>query len=230
MKKIWPILTIFLVLFAVSTPRAVEAGPLLKFSPTSGSYANGSNFTVILGIDSGTQKVFGADAWVTFDATKLEVVSIEKAANPAFSFSLGKNIYNTTGKFDVNLSASGIDIPEATVASGELAVITFKAKSTGTASVTFNCVAGSLIDTNIFNTEAADVIDCASNQNASYTITASGSSTTNPTSTPVPTNGAVSTTTQTSSELPRTGGVETTIGLVIFGLVGILAGSLLKWL
>ena len=83
----------------------------------------------------------------------------------------------------------------------------------------FTCQAGSTIDTNIFDNQGIDVIDCASNQNGSYAITAGGgdpeptslpgaTSTPGPTVTPNPGSG---------DELPRAGGVGTTIGLLILG-------------
>jgi hypothetical protein len=222
MKKI---LAFVLVMFGLLTVRPVlAAGPMLKLSPSSGTYTNGSTFTVTMGVDSGTEKSQGVDAWVTFDASKLEVVSIEKAANPAFAFALGKNIYNDTGKFDVSCTSTDTGTYEATVLSGDLVVITFKAKATGTANVNFTCSAGSTIDSNIFNMSANDVINCASNVGGVYTINDGGSGSTDPTA--APTTAA----TTTSEELPQTGGVGTTIGLLIFGIVGVLSSLALRFL
>ncbi|PJE66547.1 hypothetical protein COU93_03770, partial [Candidatus Shapirobacteria bacterium CG10_big_fil_rev_8_21_14_0_10_36_6] len=99
MKKICLVIFVFL---AVTSVGAVQAGPMLKLTSPTGSYENGTTFKVTVGVDSGTAKSIAVDAWVTFDATKLEVVSIDPASTPAFVNSMGKNIYNTEGKFDMS--------------------------------------------------------------------------------------------------------------------------------
>lgn len=215
---------VVIVLFVVTSVQAAFAGPMLKLSPSSGSYNNGSTFDVIVGVDSGTAKSMAVDAFVTFDSAKLEVVSIEPVSSPAFVNSMGKNIYNAEGKFDMSFNPSGDAVlSESTTIKGDLAMVKFKAKSTGSAVVAFTCTAGSTIDTNIFDITGNDVIDCASNINGSYTIGA-GSGTV-PTLAPV-----ISEVTTVPGELPRTGGFETTLGLMIFGLVGAIAGVALRWL
>lgn len=244
MKKV---LTVFsLVAFLSMGVTPALAGPALKFSPSSGSYSNGSTFKVTITVDSETQKSAAVDAYGTFDSSKLEVVSIDAAAVPAFPFSMGKDIFNTDGRFQIYFSpTSDTVISEAPAIKGDLAVVTFRAKSVGTAEVKFTCASGSTLDSNIFNIEGVDVIDCASNVNGLYTISSSGGTTVE--NTPVPTATAVptsttssstttstttssSSTTTTGTELPRTGAVETTIGILIFGIVGIMAGFFLKWL
>ena len=229
MKKICLVIFVFL---AVTSVGAVQAGPMLKLTSPTGSYENGTTFKVTVGVDSGTAKSIAVDAWVTFDATKLEVVSIDPASTPAFVNSMGKNIYNTEGKFDMSFNAAGdAGIAEAVAIRGDLAVVTFKAKAAGSAAVNFTCTAGSTIDTNIFDTTGNDVIDCVSNVNGSYTITASPGGATDPPTAPtaVPTT-VVNNVTTVPGELPRTGGVGATLGLMIFGIVGALAGVALRWL
>jgi hypothetical protein len=220
MKKILGLLlTIFW--FMAAGP-VMAAGPLLKFSPSTGTYTNGDTFSVTMGVDSGTEKSQGVDAWVSFDPNKLEVVSIEKATTPAFAFALGKNIYNDTGKFDISCTSTDMGTYEATPLLGDLVVVTFRAKATGTVNVNFTCVAGSTIDSNIFNMSAVDVINCATNVNGVYTINAGGGGTTDPTATPVPSGG--------DEVLPQTGGIGTTLGLLIFGIVGVLSSLALRFL
>jgi hypothetical protein len=223
MKKIFCLILVIVGLMMVRPVMAT--GPLLKFSPSTGSYANGSTFVVTVGVDSGTEKSQAVDAWVTFDASKLEVESIDTVSNPPFVFTLGKNIYNSSGKFDISLASTDMSTYNATTISGDLVNITFKALATGTANVNFTCTAGSTTDSNIFNTSSNDVIDCPSNINATYTITDSGSSSdsssTAPTSTPVPTS---------TSTLPSTGNVGMTIGLMVFAAVGVLSSLALRFL
>lgn len=227
------VLVFFLEVGAVASNAAI-AGPMLKLSPASGSYSNGSTFKVTVGVDSGTAKSMAVDAFMTFDAGKLEVVSIEDPSSPAFTFTMGKNIYNSDGKLDMSFNPSGDSVlGESVVIVGDLAVVTFRAKGTGTAAVNFTCSSGSTIDTNIFDNQGADVIDCASNQNGSYTITDSGPQPTSPpgaTATPVPPQATVTPYGGSGTELPQTGSVGTTIGLMIFGIAGLIAGTILKWL
>jgi len=219
MKKILFILILVLCMGATASSAAV-AGPMLKLSPSSGSFSNGSTFKVTVGVDSGTAKSM--------------VVSVEDPSSPAFTFSMGKNIYNSDGKLDMSFNPSGDSVLGESVAIvGDLAVVTFRAKGAGTAAVNFTCQAGSTIDTNIFDNQGSDVIDCASNQNGSYTITDSGPQPTSPpgaTSTPVPPQATVTPNSGSGTELPQTGSVGTTIGLLIFGIVGLIAGTILKWL
>lgn len=227
MKKIC--LFIF-ALFALTSVQAAEAGPMLKLSQPDVTPVNGSTFKVTIGVDSGTAKSMAVDAFVTFDTTRLEVVSIDAPSTPAFANSMGKNIYNTDGKFDMSFNPSGDAVLSDSVAiKGDLAVVTFRAKGTGTAEVKFTCTTGSTIDTNIFDTTGNDVIDCASNVNGSYTITTGSSSGGSTDPTVVPTT-VVNNVTSIPGELPRTGGFGTTIGLMVFGLVGVMAGVALRWL
>lgn len=226
MKKILCLIIVLVLSLAIVHP-ALAAGPMLKFSPSNGTYTNGDTFKITIAVDSGIEKSQGVDAWATFDPTKLEVVSIENAPTTAFNFALGKNIYNDTGKFDISCSSTDMGTYEAKPLLGDLVVVTFRAKGTGTANVNFACTAGSTIDSNIFNMSANDVINCALNQNGIYTINAGGGNTADPTATPIPTTAADA---GSEKELPQTGSVGTTIGLIIFGLVGVLASMALRFL
>lgn len=183
-------------------------------TPSSSSTSVGSNLVVDVGIESGTDKVYAADIWMTFDAAKLELVSIDKIENNNFSFTLGdKNIDNTAGTVKVALIPAVSSSLDSKVVAGGVAKLTFRAKATGVASALFTCTAGNLNDSNIIDPNSADVITCGSNQSGSYTITAG----TGGESTPVPTLAA----TTTSSELPRTGVDGPTVALVIMGIMSL---------
>ena len=110
-----------------------------------------------------------------------------------------------------------------------MAVLTFRAKAVGTAVANFTCQTGSDTDSNILTMQGVDLINCSANQNGSYTITDGGSSSTvNPTA--VPTSASSASTQTQSSTLPQTGNVATTIGLLVFGLVGVLSSWALRFL
>ncbi len=208
--------------------RAVAA-PRFTLSPTSGNYTVGNNFSVTLGVSSDSEKVVAMDVVAGFDASKLEVVSIDKASNPAFQFAYDSNtaiIHNSSGKFEITLAPNSTSVYDGQVANGALLVVNFRAKAAGTASFTITCQSGSVTESNIINQASSDVVDCASNQSGSYTISASSSNTTSdPSSTPTPTVRATSTST---SELPRTGGAGSTVLLMLVGMASIASALVFK--
>ena len=246
-KTVINIFTFVLVALLVAVnANAISAAPRLTLTPVTGSYTNGSEFKVSIGVNSDGEKSSAVDVWATFDKAKLEVVSIDKAANPPFDFDMTPKINNTAGTFEFSCASKNMNAFEDTVITGELAVVTFKAKATGTAALNFTCSPGSTTDSNIFNSDINDVISCSANSVGSYTITAGSSSTTvTPTTvttvTPTVTATPTSTTTTSSSSttltptnattsLPQTGAVGSTVGLIIFGAISLASALFLKLL
>lgn len=230
---------VLIAMFITVNARAVVAAPRLILTPISGDYANGSTFTVSIGVNSDGEKSSAVDVWSTFDKTKLEVVSIVKSANPPFPFEMTPKFDNTAGTFQFSCVSTNMSAFDDAVINGELAVVTFKAKAVGIASLNFTCTPGSTVDSNIFNSEINDVIGCSANSVGSYNIIA-GSVTTTPTvTTTTPTITATPTLTNsitsapatdlgtTSTTLPQTGAVGSTIGLIIFGVIGLASALFL---
>lgn len=192
----------------------------LTLSPATGEVTVNENISVTIGIASGTEKVFTADLWTVFDASKLEIVSVDAVGGVLpFPFALGdKNIDNSKGTFSLALmptSSSGLG---ALPAAGGLVTVIFKAKAVGTASFSFTCQSGSVNDTNIINPDVVDVVDCASNASGLYTIKAAssggdGGSTAAATATPT-----------SSTTLPQTGAVENTIILLVGAVLAMILG------
>lgn len=223
MKKIGLIL-LFLIFPLFSARGVAAADPALRFVPNVGTYKVGDIFKVTLGADSGTSKSQAVDAFGTFDAAKLELVSIEVAPNPAFSNTMGTPIIdNVNGKFSVTFTATTTNAYEMTPINGDLAIFTLKAKAVGTANVNFLCTPGTSTDSNIWNdaTTPIDLIVCTSNQNGVYTI-ADGGTVVNPTVAP--------TATTTTTELPKTGAIENTLWLLALGSVAVLSSWALRFL
>jgi len=232
---------VFAMLFVAMNADAVKAAPRLTLTPISGSYANGSEFKVSIGVNSETEKSSAVDVWATFDAAKLEVVEIKKSTNPPFPFDMTPAIDNVGGKFNFSCASTNMSAFDDVAINGELAVVTFKAKAVGTAVLNFTCTTGSTIDSNIFNSAINDVITCSANSSGSYTITAAASSSTTtvtstPTATPTQTNvqattaSTSTTTTTTATQLPQTGGIGSTIGLLVFGAISLVSVLFLKFL
>ncbi|MFA4826768.1 MAG: cohesin domain-containing protein [Candidatus Shapirobacteria bacterium] len=202
--------------------KAAWAGPKLTLTPTTKEVSINDTFSVVVGVASGTEKVLGIDLWMVFDASKLEITSVDAVSSPAFPFTMGdKNIDNVKGTLMLPLmpqSSSGL---AAEVANGGLVTVNFKAKANGTASFSFTCESGSMSDTNILKPDVTDVVDCTANDSGLYTIKVAssggddGGSTAAATATPVPTS---------STTLPQTGAVENTIILLVGAVLAMILG------
>lgn len=222
---------IALLLVAVNA-NAVNAAPRLTLTPVSGSYTNGSTFTVSIGVNSETEKSSAVDVWATFDPAILEVVEIKKSTTPPFPFDMTPVIDNVGGKFDFSCASTNMSAAEDVAINGELAVVTFKAKATGTGIVRFTCTPGLTTDSNIFNSALNDVISCSANSSGSYTITAAtaSSTTTTPTPTTATSTSTTTLTTTAATTLPQTGVIGTTVGLIVFGAISLISALFLKFL
>ena len=229
-------------------PVMAVAAPHFTLTPASGTEKVGDTFEVVMGVDSDTEKVIGLDIKSTFDASKLEVVSIVKASVPddgyQFTYTTSSPIIdNTAGTFEVTLPSLSSNVYVGVVAKHELLKITFKAKAAGTATLNYVCQAGSVAETNIINEQGNDVVDCSSNQSGSYTITSTTTSD-SPTSTPTPvptstsssgttttataTSTPTASTTTTTTTLPETGGVADTVALMLLGVSSVAVAFYLK--
>ncbi len=236
MKKILlPLL--FACFFLLTARDALAAGPLLKLTPSTKTYSNGETFNVVIGVDSNGLKSQAVDVWMSFDNAKLELLTVEKAANPVFKYDLGDvSIDNAGGRFRTTFMQTDSNTFEIKALNGDLAVMTFKAKALGTAKVDFICTPGESTESNINDESFFDVINCAQNINGVYTIVAGSSNNDTPattTETPptsssetTPTN--TNTNANTTTELPKTGVVENTIMLMVVGVIGVLSSLALR--
>jgi LPXTG-motif cell wall-anchored protein len=228
---------LIVALFLAVGAKAVVAAPHLIMSPASGNYSVGDEFSVTIKVDSGTETAGGVDGVGTYDSTKLDLVSAIKASPMVFEAtdSGGDCAINSSavvGKF--SFSCYSNDALNDRVLNGDLVILNFRAKATGTAVASFTCTSGLTTDSNIVKTSTAnDVIVCAENVNGSYVIAGGTGGTT--TATPTPTTASTSTststtTTTTTAELPQTGGVASTIGLIVFGVISLASALFLKFL
>ncbi len=239
MKKACSIFTFLVLAAMVSTKQAFAAN--FTVSPASGTYDNGSQFEVIVGVTTGTSKMFAADVWATFDASKLEMVDVVRAyTSESLPTELSAlrylEVVKTAESIDNNAGTMKISIQNTQSTSYDTVAlnnqpmlkITFKAKAVGTANFNFTCSQGSVNDSNIIDaTTYEDIITCASNQSGLYTIGSSTSTSTGGDSTSTTTTTTSSTTTSSSSELPQTGAVEVTVGLGLLAVVLLTISKLL---
>ena len=111
---------------------ASAAGASLTFSPNRGDLFVDNTFEVSLIVNTGGQSVNAIEAFVNFPPDKLQVVSLSKSlielwvAQPSFS--------NTKGTVSLQ---GGIPTPGINTSAGSIITITFRAKSSGTVTLTY---------------------------------------------------------------------------------------------
>lgn len=228
MKKTALLFNVFLILglLLATNTKAVIAGPHQSLSPSSGNYTVGQNFSVTATMTSGGEVIGGADGVGTYDASILELVSVEKASSMVFSTTDdGGNCViseSEAGRFGYSCYSNSNTSSNSN--SGDLVVFNFKAKAVGTGLVKFTCVQGSTTDTNVTKADpVGDVIVCSENVNGSYVISAgSGTSTVDDTD--------EDTVEDSTEELPKTGVFGATLGLILFGVVSVASAVFLKFL
>lgn len=212
--------------------RAVEAVGYFTLSPAVATYSQEASFSVLVGASSGGESVVGLDVVGTFDATKLELTSITKIDSSTVYQFVGFDeslvqIDAGAGTFAVTLTPLGSSVYTGQAIDEAFLRLNFRAKAVGIASVNFTCETGSVIECNIVNSSALDIVECVSNQSGSYTITAG----TDDTSDDDASDDATTTATPTSGEeLPQTGGVTGTVGMMVFGIVSVVGVLFLRWL
>ena len=118
-----------LVVFNV---RAVDAATLY-FSPSSGTYSTGRNFTVNVNTQSPVA-LNAASGVVTFPIDKLEVVGISKGASIFNLWVQEPSFSNREG----NVRFEGVVLNPGFTGTGKLIGITFRAKSAGDADLNFS--------------------------------------------------------------------------------------------
>ena len=95
----------------------------------------GQSFSALVNINTGENQVIGAEMYITYDPLKLEIVSVDKGTflpNPVI---IGPDIDNSSGTLSYTIYIPPGSTP--VTGSGTLAVIEFKTKQEGSATVSF---------------------------------------------------------------------------------------------
>lgn len=202
----------------------------LQFSPTSKAVKVGDTFDVQVNINTGSDSVAGADAYIIYDPS---IVDYQSVTNGTFFDTPFKATYPPNKVYLGGIMDQGSLKPDS--GSGSMATITFKAKQNGTMTLTFACGSSAAPQTSAIskkNSGGQNIIDC--NSNGTSTITVSGSGGSSPTATPTPSSGgsgaAAATPTPGSSaatagtatptpvtKLPRSGVAE---NMMAYGIMG----------
>jgi hypothetical protein len=189
----------------------------LQFDPTTVNTQADQTFEVKINVDAGSDQITSIDAYVLYDSNVLELSSVNDGT---FFNTVSKDI-SQSGKAYI---AGMVDDPATSkTGSGTLATIVFRAKSNGSATLTFNCTQGLTTDSNITKNDlnATDLIQCDANGKSVITVgTGSSSRTSQPTSTP--------SSSSSSSQLPKTGIFDNVLKYSIPGVILLLIGTATK--
>jgi hypothetical protein len=171
---------LFFLVFLLVEPSFAWAGAKLLLEPKSGNIS--PNLDVNVNIDPGGTEIKSADASLTFDPAKIEVVSVTLGTYFDDPY---KYVDNTKGI--LNLGGSFNNAFQTTATTGTLATVNLKAKINGSGTVVFNCTAGQTNDCNIHNADNQDIIDCTATVTGNGAYTLAGGTGATPTPTPSPT-------------------------------------------
>lgn len=196
------------LIFAVPTTVFAAVNPRLYLDPGFDSVESGSQFTVKLFIDAGTKLTVAADAKISFPKAKLEVVTVKAGA---YFDSVSKIIGNQTGNLEIH--AYNKVQGETKTGLGELATVTFKSLSPGSAIIDLICNDGSTIDSNIADVSGNDIIDCTQTAGSEISISQAGAQA-----------AGAATPTPTPSELPVAGNMNPSIMLLALGSLALILG------
>ncbi len=240
---------LLLLLSLVIFPVSAQAVSNFQFDATSKTVRMGQSVEVPIKISTDKDlQVKGADLWLMFDKSALDIQNI----NPGDFF---QDSYNQM--IGEKLYIAGFFSDTTTVKSGDgtYATVYMTPKKIGSTQIKFDCRGNQVADTSKINVNPQspqNIIDCASTSSFVLTInviSADGSSTGSTTTTITPTQPASSTTTggtssnvtytpggstdpnvttTQSTTLPESGAVESTIFYVLSGGFFVGIGSILK--
>ena len=130
-------LLIFVFIFSFGIFSRVEAASL-SFSPSSGTYNTGQTFSVSVYVSSPDQVMNAVSGVITFPADKLQVTSLSKSGSIINLWVQEPSFSNRPAGGQGTVNFEGIVLnPGFQENNGKIISITFKAKTIGTASLSF---------------------------------------------------------------------------------------------
>lgn len=217
MKKLF-IFVLFLLFFTGAPLVFSVSAASFSFDPVTVKATKGVPFQVKLNIDTGTDEITSADAFIKFDKTILKATDV---TDGTFFAAIFKEI-----KTDMVYAAGMVeDQTQPVKGTGLVATITFEPLVDGTATITIDCTSSKILKTDNQSLERPNIIVCASNGTSAVTVGAGSSSNPAPTSSSNP---APSSSSKPPSELPKSGILENVMGIAIPGAILILIGSVVR--
>lgn len=153
MKKIISLLCIVFLFWGI-VPYAYSAS--LSFSPSSGQYQVGKNFSVTFLANTDGQTMNASSGTITFPTNTLEVVSLSKTGSIFSLWVQEPTFSNTSG----TINFEGVVLnPGYSGSNGKLLTVTFRPKATGTAQIKFG--SGSILANDGSGTNIANTLNTA---------------------------------------------------------------------
>ena len=157
-------LTFVVVIFCLFFIASGALAASLSFSPASGNYTVGQDFSLNVILNTQSVSTDGVDLnHLHYDKDKLELLSTNVGS--LYTFTLVNSIDNITGTYSFSQASLGGAHYNG---SGTLLTLNFRANVAGTAVATFDFTSGSTVDCNVAATES-DVLDSV--VNGSYIFT-----------------------------------------------------------
>ncbi len=169
-KKIFALTLSLVMLGAIAiVPTQAGANAELSLSPATKTVGIGETFSVDILVNTNNQNVNTVATYLTYDATKLQVVSIDTAKS-IFTMEAEKTFDSNTGKIRIT---RGKPTPGVNTANGNVAIINFKALSPASPTKVDFIMTGKGVygDSGILldDGKGTDILDSV--KNGSYTVT-----------------------------------------------------------
>lgn len=215
----WLITLLLGFLFILPVNAQVRAATL-NFDPTSLNVKEGETFDVDVVVNTANAEVYGVDALFQYDPNLVEATVI---TNGTFLEINHKEIKEDGKVYIVGL----VNSPgEAVKGEDVLATVSFKAKKSGTTSLTYVCEINDTRESNVLeaSTDSPDLLECGQNGKATIVI-GGGTASTGTTPATSKSSSSSSTSSKTgASQLPQTGTFENMIVIVMTGGILLLIG------
>lgn len=224
MKKLLTILSFLLVFLTTVSGQEVYAGNL-KFDKTSVSISEGDTFEIQVVVDAGSDEIVSTDAYINFDSNILEAVSV---ANGTFF----PTVFNELSSPGQAYIAGIVDDPATSkTGTGTIATITFKALTSGSTTLVYDCQQGENETSKIIKNDfdATNVIVCSENGSASVTAGTGGTGGTDDSTDDSATDDDT-TGTGGTDELPQSGIFDNILKYATPGILLVVLGIALKFI
>lgn len=245
-KNLSVFLVLALIVLVITPPLHAVSAAFLQFEPSTVNTSVGQTFEAKINVTTGSDQIAAVDIYISYDQDLMELQAVN---NGQFFPTVHENT-SQAGKIYIYGGVN--DLSKSEIGTGTVARLNFKSKKVGNTDLTFDCIAGSTTDSNIIKNDqnASDVIQCSNNGKLTLNVVSSS----DPTSTPVPTSGQNPTATSvlrptaiptvlpttvstilptntpktTLTELPRSGIVEDVFRYSLLGIGTALAGGLIR--
>ena len=213
------IVSLLIFFYSASVFGQVRAA-FLDFDKVTASVNAGDNIDIAVRIDSGSSQVSSTDAYVLYDPGLLEAIAITPGT---FFPTVVNNI--TSGR----LYIAGLvdDAASSKTGSGVIATVTFRALTTGTSTLAYDCQDGVYNSSKIIQNDidATNIIDCGQSGTGEITVVAAGTAIGVTPGSQINNYGV---NTASNSALPKTGIFDNISKVAVPGMILLFLGGALR--